>query len=222
MTDPRAPIFAAVRAAKPDVFNHPEDGSRRIGALDNVLDALGIPRAGQHIPDAGKKVTPSPKASEPRWMQLAREKIGEREIKGPKHNNWIAGAWGRLGATWFNDDETPWCGLFVADCLERAGRKILGAAEFPRALAWAKWGVPCPPTVGAVVVFKRTGGGHVGFLVGESEANYYVLGGNQGDMVSIAPIAKARAVAIRWPHDVGRPAPGLPRMTGGVVSTNEA
>lgn len=47
MTDPRAPIFAAVRAAKPDVFNHPTEGTMRIGALDNVLDALGIPRKGQ-------------------------------------------------------------------------------------------------------------------------------------------------------------------------------
>lgn len=47
MTDPRAPIFAAVRAASPGVFNHPTDGRMRIGALDSVLDALGVPRAGQ-------------------------------------------------------------------------------------------------------------------------------------------------------------------------------
>ncbi len=219
MTDPRAPIFAAVRAAQPGVFNDPTDGGRRIGALDSLLDAFGVPRAGQVAKPAP---SPSPTASEPRWIELAREKIGQREIKGPKHNAWIAGAWGRLKAGWFNDDETPWCGLFVADCLERAGRKILPPAEFPRALAWAKWGQPCTPMVGAVVVVKREGGGHVGFLVGESDANYYVLGGNQGDMVSIAPIAKNRAVAIRWPHDVGVRPGGLPRMTGGVVSTNEA
>lgn len=231
MTDPRAPIFAAVRAAQPGVFNDPTDGGRRIGALDSLLDAFGVPRAGQVAsPSSSAAVgraktpapSPSPTASEPRWIELAREKIGQREIKGPQHNSWIAGAWGRLKAGWFNDDETPWCGLFVADCLERAGRKILGPAEFPRALAWAKWGVPCAPTVGAVVVFKREGGGHVGFLVGENEASYYVLGGNQGDMVSIAPIAKNRAVAIRWPHDVGLRPAGLPKMTGGVVSTNEA
>lgn len=220
MTDPRKPIFDAVRlAARPGLFND----SGNILALDNLLDAFSVPRAGQvPKPAPAPAPSPSPTASEPRWMQLARAKLGQREIKGPKHNNWIAGIWGTLGATWFNNDDTPWCGAFVADCLHRAGRKILGPAEFPRALAWAKWGQPCAPTVGAVVVFKREGGGHVGFLAGENEANYYVLGGNQGDMVSIAPIAKARAVAIRWPHDVGLRPAGLPRMSGGVVSTNEA
>lgn len=221
MTDPRAPIFAAVRAAQPSVFNDPTDGVRRIGALDSLLDAFGVPRAGQ-APASPPAVSPSPTASVPRWIEIARARIGEREIKGPKHNNWIAGIWGTLGATWFNSDDTPWCGAFVADCLHRAGRSIPGPSLFPRALAWKDWGVPCSPTVGAVVVFKREGGGHVGFLVGESPANYYVLGGNQGDMVSIAPIAKNRAVAIRWPHDVGQRPAGLPRMTGGVVSTNEA
>lgn len=228
MVDPRKPIFDAVRAvARPGLFNDPGN----ILALDNLLDAWGVARAGQVArPSSSAAVgqtakpepSPSPTASEPHWLVLAREKIGQREIKGPKHNSWIAAAWGRLGAKWFNDDETPWCGLFVADCLERAGRKILPPAEFPRALAWAKWGQPCTPMVGAVVVFQRQGGGHVGFLVGESAENYYVLGGNQGDMVSIAPIAKARAVAVRWPHDVGLRPGGLPRMTGGVVSTNEA
>lgn len=65
MTDPRAPIFAAVRAAKPDVFNHPTDGAMRIGALDSVLDALCIPRAGQVAKPSssaavGQKGTPAP------------------------------------------------------------------------------------------------------------------------------------------------------------------
>lgn len=216
MTDPRKPIFDAVRvAARPGLFND----SGNILALDNLLDAFNVPRAGQ-VPKPSPAFSPT--ASDPRWIELARARIGEREIKGPKHNNWIAGLWGALGATWFNTDETPWCGAFVAKCLHDAGRKILGPSEFPRALAWAKWGQPCEPTVGAVVVFKRDGGGHVGFLVGESITNYYVLGGNQGDMVSIAPIAKNRAVAVRWPHDLGLRPAGLPRMSGGVVSTNEA
>lgn len=191
-----------------------KDGARITQAeLDLIRSAI----EGRYQPAAS-----TPTASEPRWVEIARARIGEREIKGPKHNARIAAAWGKLGAKWFNDDETPWCGNFVAECLFDAGRKILGPSEFPRALAWAKWGVPCSPTVGAVVVFKREGGGHVGFLVGENAANFYVLGGNQSDMVSIAPIAKNRAVAIRWPHDVGLRPAGLPRMTGGVVSTNEA
>lgn len=235
MTDPRAPIFAAVRDAKPGVFNHVIDGPMRIGALDSVLDAMGVPRAGQVAKPASSgaigqtakpapkpAVTPSPKASEPSWMGEARRLIGQREIPGPKHNTWIASSWARLGAGWFNDDETPWCGLFVAHCMEAAG--LTYPKMFPRAKAWADWGKSCPPTVGAVVVFGRKGGGHVGFLVGESPMNYYVLGGNQSNAVNITPIAKSRMVpnGIRWPSQLGLPHPGLPKMTGGTVSVNEA
>ena len=42
MSDPRKPIFDAVRAARGRGFDAME-----VGALDNLLDALGVPRAGQ-------------------------------------------------------------------------------------------------------------------------------------------------------------------------------
>lgn len=211
MTDPRKPIFDAVRAsARPGLFND----AGNILALDNLLDAFNVPRAGQ-------VVNPPPHPTkEPRWLVEARARMGEKEIPGPKHNRWIAEGWKRLGAGWFTDDETPWCGLFVAHCIEAAGLPF--PKMFPRAMAWASWGKPCPPAVGAVVVFKRPGGGHVGFLVGENAANYYVLGGNQSNAVNIMPLAKNRAVAIRWPASLALPTAGLPRMSGGVVSTNEA
>lgn len=41
MADPRKPIFDAVRAAKPGVFNEPGNAV----ALDNLLDAFGVGRA---------------------------------------------------------------------------------------------------------------------------------------------------------------------------------
>lgn len=208
MTDPRKPIFDAVRPlARTGLFNDPGN----VLALDNLLDAFGVPRAGQ----AAK-----PPINEPRWMAVARALMGTAEIPGPKHNPFIVAAWKRLGAGWFTDDETPWCGLFVAHCIAEAGLPYPKA--FPRAASWADWGRDCPPAVGAVVVFQRSGGGHVGFLVGESPANYYVLGGNQGNAVNITPIAKNRKVAIRWPKEVSFPAPGLPRMSGGTISVNEA
>lgn len=204
MTDPRKPIFDAIRTARGKGFDTLE-----VGAIDNLLDALKVPRAGQAA---------APK--EPAWLVEARAMIGQKEIPGPKHNAWITSAWKRLGAGWFTDDETPWCGLFVAHCIEKAGLPF--PKTFPRALAWAEWGKACQPAVGAVVVFKRSGGGHVGFLVGESATNFYVLGGNQGNAVNITPIAKNRAAAFRWPASLPAPAAGLPLMSGGVVSTNEA
>lgn len=217
MSDPRKPIFDAVRVTAPvGLFNDPGN----VLALDNLLDAFSVPRAGQ----VTKPVTPapSPTAAEPRWMAEARKLIGQREVKGLQHSKLIVGWWHRLGARWFNDDETPWCGAFVAHCLDAAGYAIPSPALFPRALAWKDWGKECPRAVGAVVVFQRPGGGHVGFLVGESPDNFYVLGGNQSDAVTITPIAKARAVAIRWPLELGLPRPNLPQMHGGTVSVNEA
>jgi uncharacterized protein (TIGR02594 family) len=214
MTDPRKPIFDAVRAlARPGLFS--DKGN--ILALDNLLDAFNVPRAGQ---GQAAPATASPKASDQRWMIEARKLIGTKEIPGPKHNPFIVAAWKRLGAGWFTNDETPWCGLFVAHCIAEAGLPY--PKMFPRAMAWAEWGKVCAPTVGAVVVFKRQGGGHVGFLVGEDLRHYHVLGGNQGNEVNIMRLAKDRAVAIRWPLSLGLQTPGLPKMVGGTVSGNEA
>lgn len=54
MNDPRKPIFAAVNAAKPGVWN--EAGN--IVAMDSLLDSLGVPRATARriINDAGRTI----------------------------------------------------------------------------------------------------------------------------------------------------------------------
>jgi hypothetical protein len=77
---------------------------------------------------------------------------------------------------------------------------------------------------GAVLVFEREGGGHVGFYVGEDSTHYHVLGGNQGDAVSIVRIARSRSIARRWPRGVSvMSAPVRMMPTAGVpVSRNEA
>jgi len=64
-----------------------------------------------------------------------------------------------------------------------------------------------------VLVFDRAGGGHVGFYVGEDLTSYDVLGGNQGDRVSIMRLEKSRCVARRWP--IGRAVVGKPVMMEG-------
>lgn len=164
----------------------------------------------------------APAAVEPAWMPIARQLMGQREIPGPKHNSWIAKGWARLGAGWYNDDETPWCGFFVAHCIDAAGLPYPGRGEFARAKAWLDWGKSSQPVLGAIAVFGRDGGGHVGFLAGESASNWYVLGGNQSNAVNIAPIAKSRALGYRWPASLPAGSTPLPRMTGGTVSRNEA
>lgn len=159
--------------------------------------------------------------TDPKWLSYARGKIGEREIKGPRHNPWIVRGLAKLKA-WWADDETPWCGFFVAWAMDEAGLPY--PKHWYRAKAWADYGANLRPeriAPGAILVFNRTGGGHVGFYVAESATHYHVLGGNQNNGVNIASIAKDRCVAIRWPKDqpvLGR----MVRRATGKVSTNEA
>lgn len=124
----------------------------------------------------------------------------------------------------YNADSVPWCGVFVGACLDEVG--IVSPLFAVRAKSWATWGVNLRPerlAPGAVLVFERPGGGHVGFYVGEDWEAYHVLGGNQGDSVTVARIEKARCVARRWP--AGQAVIGKPvRMAAGgrPVSQNEA
>lgn len=156
---------------------------------------------------------------EPVWLAEARQHIGVKEIPGKTHNPTILGWVKQLGG-WFTDDETPWCGTFVAACM--VANKHPVPKHWYRAKDWADWGKPTPPRVGAVAVFGRTGGGHVGFVVGESADNLYVLGGNQSNMVNIAPIAKSRLIALRWPSAAALSSVKLAAMHGGAISRNEA
>lgn len=194
------------------------DGDYGASTHEAALKALGaLPaRAAAAAPPA------APRAPEPRWLAVGRPLIGTREIPGPKHAGFIAQGWVRLGAPWFNDDETPWCGLFVAHCLDAAGLPIPSKGMFARARSWLDWGNAHPPVLGAVAVFGRAGGGHVGFVVGQSRDNLYILGGNQSNMVSIAPIARSRLLGCRWPASEPASAIAAPPMSGGTISTNEA
>lgn len=158
---------------------------------------------------------------EPAWLTAARSKIGQREVPGPKHNNWITTSWAKLGAGWFNSDEVLWCGLFVAWAMNEAG--IAYPKQFPRALAWADWGVECEPQVGAVCVMERSGGGHVMIAVGKSRfGDIKGLGGNQSNMVSIADFPAGRITDWRWPAGVPQSHIPLPIMAAGTISRNEA
>lgn len=161
------------------------------------------------------------------WYLEAQRLIGTAEIPGAKHNPTIL-AWAKkLGSKALGiavtDDETAWCGLFVAHCIAEAG--LTPAPIAVRASSWETWGSNLQAerlAPGAVLVFARPGGGHVGFYVGEDATCYHVLGGNQSNKVCITRIEKSRCVARRWP--TGVPVIGGPigLKTSGSVSSNEA
>ncbi len=160
--------------------------------------------------------------AEPSWLTRARSYLGLREFPGAKHNSTILKWWNGL----FRDDETPWCGAFVRGALNEAGYEAV--KNFAGARNWLNLPVTLKnPALGAVVVFSRPGSawsGHVGFVAGmDSRGNLMVLGGNQGDMVSIKPFVRGRVLGYRWPANAPLPAnDNLPLLTSdGRVSVNE-
>jgi len=166
-------------------------------------------------------------ATEPVWYREAKKWIGLREFPGAKHNPTIIGWARRLGAKVLGinvtDDETPWCGLFTAHCMDASG--ITPPKIAVRASAWGTWGRELNgPRLGCVLVFTRQGGGHVGFYVGEDNSAYHVLGGNQSNSVNIMRINKDRLTSMRWPTGVAlHPAKVIRREPGNLtLSKNEA
>lgn len=162
------------------------------------------------------------------WLQTAFELMGTREIPGKGSNEAILG-WARdLEIVSYNDDDIPWCGLFVAHCVgsqlpeESLPNNPLGAR------AWERFGQKTTPQLGAVMVFwrgsKTSGLGHVGFYWAEDEEAYHILGGNQSNAVTVTRLAKSRFLQARWPATVPAPT-GITRISdaqGKLLSQNEA
>lgn len=135
------------------------------------------------------------------WIKAARSYLGVGEIKGSRHNSQILKWWQDIGSP-FKDDETPWCGAFVGGVLAECDQKIV--ANGAMAKSWLNLPVVLGRAAyGCVVVFNRPpnpASGHVGFVVGrDRDHNLMVLGGNQGDKVSIKPFGVERVAGYRWP-----------------------
>jgi uncharacterized protein (TIGR02594 family) len=162
--------------------------------------------------------------ADPFWLAEARKYIGQREIAGRRHNPLILRWWTLIRAP-FTDDETPWCAGFVGGILESVKIKSSRSAA---ARSYLNWGQKLDrAVVGAIVVFSRPGSawsGHVGFVVGvDARGNLMVLGGNQGNMVSIRPFDRRRVLGYRWPEGLKVPVGSLPVLASdGKLSANEA
>jgi uncharacterized protein (TIGR02594 family) len=157
------------------------------------------------------------------WLVTATELMGTTEVPGSKSNPKIMDWAKKLGGwitSFYKDDSIPWCGLFVAHCFNIHG--IKGPKNPLSALAWADWGIPTKPSLGSLLVFKRTGGGHVGFYVGETDTAFLVRGGNQSDKVCDTWISKDRHVATRWPEGFAVVNNPVYLTKSGKLSSNEA
>ena len=152
--------------------------------------------------------------------QIAERFIGMKEIPGTEHNPQIL-AMLHLDASWPEGDETPWCSAFLNYC---AWLLDLPRSKSLRARSWLQRGIAVDvPKRGFDVVILSRGTswhtqpgpevidapGHVGlfssFGYGRNglDEQVWLLGGNQGDSVSIASFDRRRILGIRrlWSVD---------------------
>lgn len=171
-----------------------------------IVSSMPANRKRKSADDAGEDDGPMDGATfdtgvPPQWYLNARADIGQHERPGRMHNPVIVKYFRDAGHPEIKDDETAWCAAFVGANLERCG---VTSSKSLSARSYEKWGSECEPRAGCVVVMWRGSKsgweGHVGFYVGETETHVLVLGGNQGDSVSIAKFPKGRVLSYRWPR----------------------
>lgn len=176
-------------------------GQRTKTALQSLMDNNGNPFT---APDEGLPRLP--------WIEEIKTVFGLHEVR----DNATLKKWLRSDGKTLGDPKAlPWCG----DATESAIKNSLKGEPFEGKMSenpywarnWLEFGIQCPVVYGSVVVFSRGAGGHVGFAVGEDNNDYYVLGGNQGNTVSVVRIDKKRLLGARWPLSYDMIATPLPR-----------
>ena len=144
-----------------------------------------------------------PQSDEIPWVTTAVNLMGTREIRGSRSNSTIM-QWAKNIGGWiknyYKNDDIPWCGLFV-DHLMRSNGIEVNIKNPLSARAWNAFGMKATPCPGAVMVFSRKGGGHVGLYVSEDKNYYHILGGNQSNSVNVTKVAKNRFLGARWPKE---------------------
>ena len=140
--------------------------------------------------------------------ELAQRFVGEiRERPGEKDHPFIVWCHSLCGLD--AADEVPWCSSFANGI---AWILRLPRSKSASARSWLAVGVPVNHSEAVpgfdVVILKRGEGeqpgpevlnaaGHVGFFGGFESGRVLVLGGNQGDQVSVAPFPMSSILGIR-------------------------
>jgi uncharacterized protein (TIGR02594 family) len=195
-------------------------GPRTKKALKDWQYAHHLPMTGGLNPPSLVALLPATSAAKDPapWLTEAKRLIGLRETPGPGNTPEIMD-WAKALRDPYPGDDAPWCGLFVAHCLKVGAPKEIQPIHPLMARSWLTFGKMAEPRVGALLVFWRSkpsgGQGHVGFCVGVRPGGFALLGGNQGDRVSVVGMPKSRLLGARWP--AGFPVVDLPAYGGGVA-----
>ena len=154
----------------------------------------------------------------PGWAQEGLRHLGQREIPGVQHSGFVLSLWRAIKRGGIRDDETPWCAAFVGGMLEAVG---VASTRFEGARSYLDYGIRLDyPYPGCIAVIERPGGWHVGFVLGlaaptkSGEKAFALLGGNQGNAVSVISVPLSSIKAMRWPAMQALPAISMGTWTG--------
>lgn len=149
-------------------------------------------------PVGGTKMTPND--NDPLWLTNARKLVGLKEIVGSRHEPEVVEFFAEAGHPEIHDDETAWCAAFANAMLRRAGYAGTGSLAARSFLTWGE--ALSEPKLGCITVFKRgnsTYQGHVAFFLRDLGNSVEILGGNQGNAVSVITKSKDDLLGYRWP-----------------------
>ena len=204
-----------------------QSGLDKLGHAPGTIDGQWSVRTAralkQLIAANGRAASMAPPGPLP-WLTEAKTALGRNEARD---RTWLTDWLKRDGRSIGDPSKTPWCGDFVETCIRMGlpGETLLGALGTNPYWArnWLLFGRDTKPITGAVLIFERGSGGHVGFAVGQDDTNFFVLGGNQSDAVTIARVAKSRLLGARWPVSFPSLLQRLPTMKPGefLATTNE-
>ena len=137
-------------------------------------------------------------------FDLARRFVGVvQERPGADHHPFIQWCHELVELGTRQPDEVPWCSSFVNAIAFMCG---LPRSKSAAARSWLSVGEPVGldvAKVGDIVVLKRgtqAWQGHVGFFAGVVANQVRVLGGNQGNAVSVATFPVSDVIGVRRLH----------------------
>ncbi len=141
---------------------------------------------------------------------LALRHLGIKEVSGEKDHPLIKWWFSLCELAWETHDEVAWCSAFVNGMVWPFD--MLPRTKSARARSWLRAGVPVPEQLAEpgfdVCIFKRgpepqpgpeviNAPGHVAFFRALHLDKVEVLGGNQGDAVSIATFPLSQLLDVR-------------------------
>jgi uncharacterized protein (TIGR02594 family) len=133
------------------------------------------------------------------WVAEAKKHVGLQEVRDKAKLM----AYFATANLHYDPVQTPWCGIGLAAIFHNSLPKQPMPPNPAWAQNWLKFGVPCTPQVGAVLVFVRNGGGHVTICLGQYQGDFVCLGCNQDNSINISLKSRKNLLGARWADRYG-------------------